>query len=129
MNPVPASSPGWSFTQCFLQIGSFGPIFVFVAIILAAWLLYLIFLPRPLSDYFACLVATFYPTCLGLLGASLSMVQVFYELGDNGTAYPGNPAGLAGAIGHTLLCLIVGTGLTCFFMPVGLLVLLLRKPN
>jgi hypothetical protein len=129
MNPVPVYPPSWTIKQFYLQIGSFGPIFVFVAITLATWLLYLMFRPRPRSDYFACLAATFYPTCLGLLGASLGIVQVFYELGYYGRFGPVDPAAQVGAMMQTLLCLLVGTSMSCVFMPLGVLVILIRKPK
>jgi len=111
-------------------MGIFSPIFVLVASILTVWLCILFFRTRQLSDYFAYLAATLYPLLLGISGAALSAVHVLHELGNNGIASPTqHPYLLAFALGQFLLRLITGSLLTCLFFPLGILVLLIRRPK
>jgi hypothetical protein len=111
------------------QMGIFSVFFILIALLLTAWLTLLFLRVRPLGEHLAYIAATLYPFVLGFLGASLSAVHVMYELGNNGIANPVlSPALLAGAIGELLLRLIFGSALTCLFLPLGVLALLIRLP-
>jgi hypothetical protein len=126
---MPANpNSGMTIWQVFYQLGFFGPIFLLIASILVVWLWILIFRTRPLSDYLAFIAATLYPSFLAFFGGSLSAVHLFRALGDNGIANP-EPALIAGYIGEMLLTLIYGTALTCIFLPLGIVVLLVRRPK
>jgi hypothetical protein len=109
-------------------LGIIGIIFLVVAIVLTAWLWILMVRSRPLSDYVAYLAATSFSSFLGLFGGAIRAITVFRTLGNNGMATP-EPAMLAGNIGEILQMLIGGFGLTCFFLPLGVLVLVIRKPK
>ena len=130
MEPATAANQNqWTILDMLNQMGNFSPILALVAAVLSVWLCILFFRTRPLSDYFAYIAATLYPILLGVAGSALSAVHVFYELGENGMANPGHPDLLAHAISQLLLRLITGSLLTCIFFPLGILVLLIRRPK
>ena len=124
------NGPGMTLTSTFYQLGIFTPLFLLISILLVIWLWILIFRIRPLSDYFAYIAATLYPFLLGIFGSIWSAIHYFHELGNNGGFGPVSPGlVLARDIGEMSVRLLGGSFLTCLFFPLGILVLLIRRPK
>jgi hypothetical protein len=123
--PADPNPPTVTITDIFFQLGFLGLIFVLVALVLLAWLIVLFLRERPMLEHFAYIAATTYPFFLGILGGSLSAAHLIWELGNNGISNP-EPRLLAQCLAELLWRLIVGSGLTCLFLPLGILALLLR---
>jgi len=118
--------------QIMYQMGIFCPLFLLVSIILIIWLGILFFRTRPLSDYCAYIAATLYPLLLGFMGASWSLIHFFYDLGNHGISDPAPVSqglALARDAEEIVLRLCSGSLLTCIFFPLGILLLLIRRPK
>jgi hypothetical protein len=116
-----------SVSQIILGQGIFGPIFLVIATTLVIWLGILFFRARPLLDYYVFIAASFYPLLLGISGGSLAIIQFYHDLPERGNVPAGVPVNLATDLGHFFLRSICAGSLTCFFLPLGILALMLRK--
>lgn len=122
----PPSGP--TAAQLFFALEYFGPLFVLVAIALLIWLCVLLFRARPQSDYLAFIAAALYPLLLGILGGSWNLRRLIHDLGDNGNAMTEIQDRVRDAVqmGSDLYC---GSLLTCLFFPIGVGLLLFRRPK
>jgi hypothetical protein len=121
--------PGPTLFQLLGQMGIFSVFFILVAIILAASLVVLFRRVRPLGEHLAYVAATFFPFVLGFLGGSLSLTH-FFRVFASGSVGPGPPGEMmARCLGEMFLRLECGSALTCIFLPLGILALLVRRPK
>ena len=117
--------PQPTLSDTYLHMGIIGPVSVLVAAVLLAWLIFLFWRERPLAEHFAYIAATLYPFLLGILGAILGVAYLMDVLGRNGISNPA-PYVYANYLDQIVLRLIVGTGMTCIYLPLGILALILR---
>ena len=117
--------PQTTLPDIYLHLGIVAPVFVLVAVVLLGWLIRLFRRERSLAEHFAYIAATLYPFLLGILGAILGVAYLMDVLGRNGISNPA-PYVYAYYLDQILLRLIVGTGMTCVYFPLGILALLLR---
>jgi hypothetical protein len=116
----------------FFRWNSFGLTFLVVAFVLVFWFGYLMRRPCRLSDCFAFLAAAFFPSCLGVFGAAVTWAQELFRstwAGGGPGSYPGVPAWVETANEEFCLCLITGISLTCLFVPLSVVAILVRRPK
>jgi len=120
-HPVPVTA-----MNILAQLGNIGFIYVLMLIILIVWFFLLLLRVRPLSEHIAYLAATVYPFFLGIFGSTSYALYRLLTLGNSGLA---NPSSLASEYTIMSRLLFYGSLLTCLFFPLGILVLLIRKPK
>jgi hypothetical protein len=126
--PADPNPPQVTLSDIFLQLGIVGPVFVLLAIALFVWLIILFGRQRPLCEYVAYIVAALYPFFIGVLGASLSAAHLIDMLGNKGISDL-EASILAHYLNELLLRLIVGSAMTCVYLPFGILALVIRCPK
>lgn len=107
---------------------SFGVFFALIALILTSWFIYLIIRRGRFSDCIAFVAATFFPLGWGWFITALGMIQ-YLQRESSSAGGPGPPTWQDCASLELCLSLIVGTSLTCLFLPLGLALLWLRQPK
>lgn len=107
--------------------GIFGQLLVVIALGLLTWLAVLTFRPCRLFNYVAFLAASTYPLLLGIWECTAYWISYFNQAEHYGFVGPFDA--LAETIDASRVCFFCGCSLTALFLPLGIFVLLARRPK
>jgi len=129
MVEVPRANPLYvDLLHMLFSMGLFGLVLLLVAVALGRWLWILFFRAGSLSDYVAYLAATFYPFLFAGIGGTVGAVH-FLRVYTNPPGI-GAPQMLVYILNAEIFYRILGGSmLTVFFLTLGILALLIRKPK